>query len=273
MKLLAFETATEACSVALWVDGAARERFEIAPRRHAELALTWAEALLAEAGLSKSQLDAIAVGRGPGAFTGVRLAVAVAQGIALALDRPVVAVSTLAVLAAGAGRGKGKERGSEWSFTRALSASAIAEVKDHSDPLSSENEPDPLSPHRILAAIDARMGEVYAAAFARQGGGLVALSPETVSAPDGVALPDSLAGWHGVGTGFAASQGRLAEHLRSRLEHVDPLALPHAADLARLAVAAFGRGEALAPERVEPAYLRNQVALTLAEQQAKRDAR
>ena len=83
MKLLAFETATEACSVALWIDGDVRERFELAPRRHAELALPWADALLREAGIAKSQLDAIAVGRGPGAFTGVRLAIAIAQGIAL----------------------------------------------------------------------------------------------------------------------------------------------------------------------------------------------
>ena len=86
MKLLAFETSTEACSVAVWVDGQVHERFEIAPRRHTELALPWAEALLAEAGIKRSQLDAIAVGRGPGAFTGVRLAIGIAQGIALALD-------------------------------------------------------------------------------------------------------------------------------------------------------------------------------------------
>ncbi|HJW47724.1 MAG TPA: tRNA (adenosine(37)-N6)-threonylcarbamoyltransferase complex dimerization subunit type 1 TsaB, partial [Lysobacter sp.] len=103
MKLLAFETATEACSVALWLDGDVHERFEIAPRRHAELSLPWAEQLLADAGVRKSQLDAIAIGRGPGAFTGVRLAIAIAQGIALALDRPVVPVSTLATLALQAG--------------------------------------------------------------------------------------------------------------------------------------------------------------------------
>ena len=96
MRLLAFETATEACSVAVLVDGETHERFEIAPRRHAELALPWAGQLLAEAGVSKSQIDAIAVGRGPGAFTGVRLAIAIAQGIALALDRPLLPVSTLA---------------------------------------------------------------------------------------------------------------------------------------------------------------------------------
>src|SRR3970282_890216 len=106
MKLLSCETATEACSVALWIDGEVRERFELAPRRHAELSLPWAGQLLAEAGMAKSQLDAIAVGRGPGAFTGGRLAIAIGQGIALALNRPIVPVSTLAALALQASGGR-----------------------------------------------------------------------------------------------------------------------------------------------------------------------
>ena len=130
MKLLALETATEACSVAVLVDGELRERFDIAPRRHAELALPWAEALLADAGVAKSQLDAIAVGRGPGAFTGVRLAIALAQGIALALDRPLVPVSTLAVLA-----------------SQVPPPPVIA----------GEGGCDIGVPHRILAAIDAKI--------------------------------------------------------------------------------------------------------------------
>ena len=230
MKLLAFETSTEACSVALWLDGAVHERFELAPRRHAELALPWAQQLLAEAGVAKAQLDAIAVGRGPGAFTGVRLGVAIAQGIALALDRPVVPVSTLAALA--------------W----------------------------PAAGERILAAIDARMGEVYLAAFQRQGDGLRLLQPEAVARPDAAALPEG-DGWHGVGTGFGAVDGALRARLGARLASVDADALPHAADVARLAAMAFARGEAVAPERLEPAYLRDKVALTLAEQQALRAAR
>lgn len=237
MHLLALETSTEACSIALWIDGEVRERFEVAPRRHAELALPWAEALLAEAGVAKSRLDAIAVGRGPGAFTGVRLAIAIAQGIALALDRPVVPVSTLAALAAGAPRGA-----------------------------SAEGD-------RILAAIDARMGEVYSAAFARSGDALSARSDETVARPEAVALPGDAGGWIGVGTGFAAGDGALPARLGARLAVVDAAALPHAADVARLGATAFARGEALAPERLEPAYLRDNVALTLAEQQALRDSR
>jgi len=229
MKLLAFETATEACSVALFVDGAVRERFELAPRRHAELALPWAEELLAEAGIARSQLDAVAAGRGPGAFTGVRLAISIAQGIALALDRPVVPVSTLATLA-----------------------------------MQSEGD--------VIAAIDARMGEVYLGAFRRVGEDVRALAPETVVKPVDATIPEG-AGWHGIGTGFTAADGALRHRLQAQLGTVDAAALPHAADAARLAAHAYARGEALAPERVEPAYLRNHVALTLAEQQALRAGR
>lgn len=235
MKLLAFETSTEACSVALYLDGEVRERFEIAPRRHAELALPWADALLAEAGVARAQLDAVAVGRGPGAFTGVRLAIALAQGVALGLERPVLPVSTLAVLAAGA-------------------------------PAD--------GPAQILATIDARMGEVYVGAFLREGASLVALEAERVLAPEAVALPAATAGdWQGVGTGWAAADGLLATRLASRMVRLDPQALPRAAVLAGLAAAGYERGEAVAPERAEPAYLRDQVALTLAEQQALRTAR
>jgi tRNA threonylcarbamoyladenosine biosynthesis protein TsaB len=239
MNLLAFETATEALSVALLIDGQVHERFELAPRRHAELALPWADELLAQAGIARSQLDAIAVGRGPGAFTGVRLAIAVVQGIAMALDRPVVPVSTLAVLA------------------------MRADLLPHAG-----------ASRHVLAAIDARMGEVYSAAFELRDGDAHALSPESVRGPDQVELPDSpAAGWFGVGTGFGAADGALAQRLGDRMVAFDATQLPHAADVARLAAHAFARGEAVAPERVEPAYLRNNVALTIREQQALRDSR
>ncbi|KLI99611.1 tRNA (adenosine(37)-N6)-threonylcarbamoyltransferase complex dimerization subunit type 1 TsaB [Luteimonas sp. FCS-9] len=234
MKLLAFETATEACSVAVWDHGRVLQRFEVAPRRHAELALPWAEALLAEAGIARSQLDAVAVSRGPGAFTGVRLGIALAQGVALALDRPVVAASTLAVLALRAHAGEGAP---------------------------------------VLAAIDARMGEVYRAAFAMGADGPVATSDERVGAPDAVELPGTGDAWHGVGTGFGVADGLLAARLGADAARIDATALPHAADLAALAAAAYERGEAVVPERLEPAYLRNDVALTLAQQQARRAAR
>lgn len=230
MKLLAFETATEACSVALYVDGQVLERFDVAPRRHAELSLPWAEQLLAEAGIARSQLDAIALGRGPGAFTGVRLAIAIAQGIALALDRPLLPVSTLQTLALRA----------------------------------------PEQTTQVLASIDARMGEVYAARYLRVAGTLQLQGSEAVLAPDALRLPDGDDTWFGVGTGFAAADSHLTDRLASRLVGVDAQALPRASDVLKIAVPAFARGEAIAPELVQPAYLRDNVALTLIEQQALR---
>ena len=127
--------------------------------------------------------------------------------------------------------------------------------------------------NRILSAIDARMGEVYVGAFERHGDELVAVSTEIVCAPQAVTLPDDASGWHAVGTGFAAVEGALVAHLGNQLASVDASVLPHAGDVARLAVAAFARGEAVAPERIEPAYLRNNVALTLEEQRALRASR
>lgn len=233
MKILAFETATEACSVALWLDGEVRERFALAPRQHAQLALSWADALLAEAGIARSALDAIAFGRGPGAFTGVRLAIALAQGIALGLDRPLLPVSTLAVLAQGA---------------------------------------DPAASDQIVAAIDARMGEVYVGTFARGADGLVLATGEEWLGPPAMA-PLGACAAHGVGSGFAADAGALMARLMLSRDDVTADALPHAAHCALLAAAAAARGEGLAAEQVEPAYLRHHVALTLVQQTAARAAR
>ncbi|MBS0212635.1 MAG: tRNA (adenosine(37)-N6)-threonylcarbamoyltransferase complex dimerization subunit type 1 TsaB [Proteobacteria bacterium] len=270
MKLLAIETATEGCSVALWLDGQVRERYEIAPRRHAELVLPWADALLADAGIAKSQLDAIAVGRGPGAFTGVRLAIALAQGIALALDRPIMPISTLAALAMRPppdlpllAQGEGVRQGEI-----AASLPPLRQQGRAGDGLVGA----PLQPAdcHLLAAIDARMGEIYLGAFARDDDDLVtALEPERLLKPAAARVAADTR-WVGVGTGFAAEQGALVQALGTSLHAVDASALPHAADLARLAARAYARGDAVAPEHVEPAYLRDKVALTLIEQQAAR---
>lgn len=230
MRLLAIETATEACSVALWIDSEVRERFEIAPRQHSALVLPWAEALLAEAGMARSQLDAVACGRGPGAFTGVRLAVALTQGIALALDRPVVGVSTLAALA--------------------------------------EQAPD--DGLAVWAAIDARMGEVYAGGFTRAGRHLEPADRERVLPPDALEVPTQRV--HGVGTGFAALDDCLRHRFAGQLASCDASALPHAAAVARLAARAFERGEAIDAALLQPAYLRDRVALTIREREAAREA-
>jgi tRNA threonylcarbamoyladenosine biosynthesis protein TsaB len=217
MILLAIETATEACSAALFTHGRVLSRHQVAPRGHADLILAMCDEVLAEAGIARSQLDAVAFGRGPGSFTGVRIATGVAQGLGYALEVPLVPVSTLATLAQGALR----ERG--WP--------------------------------RVMAAIDARMGEVYWAAFSAGAHGLMGpAGPEKVSAPEDVLLPDAGA-WCGAGTGWAAYGARLPAQVVER----DGERLPYAHDLALLAVAAYARGESVPAAAAMPVYLRDDV--------------
>jgi tRNA threonylcarbamoyladenosine biosynthesis protein TsaB len=226
MNLLAIETATEACSVALVHGETVIARSELAPRRHAERVLPMADELLAEAGIGKHALDGIAVGRGPGAFTGVRLAISLAQGMAMALDLPVVTISSLAALALEA----------------------------------------PEDDAAILAVIDARMGEIYAASYQRDGnGGLVALDEERVCTADALVLPQA-AVWHVVGSGWGTYADALRERLESTPRSAQSACYPQALHVATLAVKEFSAGNAQAPELALPVYLRDKVALTLAEQ-------
>ncbi len=222
MKLLAIETATEACSAALWISGTVQTRFEIAPRRHAELILPMCDSLLSEADIVPAQLDAVAFGRGPGAFAGVRIAVGVAQGIAFAAELPVLPVSTLAVLA----------------------QEVISEI----------------GPARVLASIDARMGEVYWGYYECDDAGCARrVSEEHVGQADCVAQP-STPGWFGVGTGWNAYRETLSTRLGHRLHGFDSGRLPRAEYVAQLAAAAFSAGLAVPPEQAQPIYLRNDVA-------------
>ncbi len=237
-RLLALETSTEACSVALSIDGAVRERFELAPRRHAERVLPMIDELLAEAGIGKRQLDAVAVARGPGAFTGVRLALAVAQGIGVALGLPLLPISSLA----------------------ALAQSAV-------DGLRSAAAPSPGAPReelRWLALADARMGEIYAGAFLLHEGLVVADGAEAVLpvAAIDVATDRPLAL---VGNGYAAHRDAFDARFAARAVVRLPDILPHAAALARLAERDWRAGVRIDPARVEPTYLRDKVALTKAE--------
>ncbi len=229
MKLLAIETATESCSAALFVDGNLFQRSQFAPRRHAELLLSMCDELLAEAGLRRAALDALAVGCGPGAFTGVRLAISAAQGIALALDLPVVPVSSLAAL-------------------------AMQAPDDGND---------------VLAVIDARMGEIYAGTFRRNDEGLVVpTGAESVGVAESLELPPSPA-WNVVGSGWASYRDALAARLPSVPAWADGARYPQAIDVAQLAVPLARAGRGVAPEHALPVYLRDKVALTLAEQRAR----
>ncbi|MGI9274424.1 MAG: tRNA (adenosine(37)-N6)-threonylcarbamoyltransferase complex dimerization subunit type 1 TsaB [Endozoicomonas sp.] len=164
MKLLALDTATEACSVALNLDGEVIEHFELMPRRHSRELLPMIERLLAKAGVTLKQMDALAFGRGPGAFTGLRVATAMVQGLAFAVDKPVISVSTLAALA-------------QEGF-RCHGASSV------------------------LTAIDARMDEVYWGAFREQDGLMQPVIDEKVIAPALVEAPEGHDDWLGMGTGW-----------------------------------------------------------------------
>ncbi len=170
--LLALDTATEACSVALLHDGKITSHYEVIPRLHAQKLLPMIQTLLADAGIALSAVDAIAFGRGPGAFTGVRIAVGVVQGLAFALERPVLPVSNLAVLA-----------------QRAL--------REH-------------GATQVAAAIDARMDEVYWGCYKEQAGEMRLHGVEAVLPPEQVALPEGASGqWFGGGTGWGYGE-RLA---------------------------------------------------------------
>lgn len=228
MKIFALDTATEACSVALWLDGVIVERFEIAGRDHTQRLPAMAHALMAEAGLAWSQLDGLVCGVGPGSFAGVRIGVAYTQGLALAHGQPVVGVSSLAMLAEGAG-GAG----------------------------------------RVLAAIDARMDEVYFAAYRRDADGrLQAETEPRVCRPD--AVPALAGAALAVGTGWGRYETVLRTATGAGLSGVDGEALPHAAAALALALPEFRAGRAGDAAILAPIYLRNRVALTLVEQAASR---
>jgi tRNA threonylcarbamoyladenosine biosynthesis protein TsaB len=223
VKLLALDTATELCSAALWLDGALIAREASRERGHSELILPMIESLLAEAGVDLARLDAIAFGRGPGAFTGVRLAAGIAQGLAFAVQLPLLPISDL----------------------RALAAQALALAG---------------APRRALICQDARMDEVYWGCFERSGDALCVLAAEAVAAPGQVALPPR---WHGTqvlgaGSGFGAYAAQLAA-LASGLVAVHSELRPRAREIALLAVQ-DGLASAVPAEQAQPVYLRDHVA-------------
>lgn len=223
MKILAIETATEACSAAILYEEELVERYQVAPRKHNELILPMCEAILVECDLGLSQLDAVAFGCGPGAFTGVRIAAGVTQGIAYAHDLPVVPVSTLANLA------------------------QQAADKDSSASI-------------ILPAIDARMEEIYWAVYLRRGSGTVELhGHEQVQDPNTIEVNSEKISY-GLGSGWQTYRQILQNKAQlQQSDCIDGAALPRAKVTAKLGAQLFSQQKFVNAADALPVYLRDNV--------------
>lgn len=225
MKLLALESSTELFTAALYLDGRVVEREGARGVPHFDIALPTVRALLEAEGLALRELSGIAFGAGPGAFTGLRLATSIAQGLAFGAGLPLLGVGSLEALAL--------EAGAEF----------------------------------VYACTDARMNEVYCAAYRVGGGALDAVLVPVVTSPFRAPLPPGT-GWHGRGSGFAAHGEALQARLGATLAAVDAAARPRAGAVARLAAPRFARGEAVDAALAAPLYVRDKIALTTQERLA-----
>jgi tRNA threonylcarbamoyladenosine biosynthesis protein TsaB len=222
LRILAFDTSTEYCSVALLDRNDIASEDVRAGQKHSELLLPMIDRLLNAAGLRLEDLDGIAFGAGPGSFTGLRIACAVAQGLAFGVDKPVVPVSTLLALAEASGAA------------------------------------------RVVAALDARMNEVYLGAYVREDEGWSTLIEPCLQSPT---VAPALEGgrWTAVGSGFGVRDGALVEACADRLERIDVLLYPRAEEIARLAEPLLARGLGVSAEDAVPLYVRDKVALKVSE--------
>lgn len=219
VKLLSIETATEACSAALLYDGEIIERFQVAPREHNELILPMCEQVLAEGGVNINQIDALAFGCGPGAFTGLRIAASVTQAIALAHDLPVACVSTLENLA--------------WQV-------------------------DMQAGERVMTAIDARMEEVYWAVYEKNSDGEVELiGDEEVQMPHMLESLSNIK--YGAGTGWQTYRDALNTKFVLEDGAINGEALPRASITVQLGYKKYQANEMVDAIHALPVYLRNQV--------------
>jgi tRNA threonylcarbamoyladenosine biosynthesis protein TsaB len=227
MKILAVETSTEYCSVALWQDGVLSERCELVGQKHSEVLMAMLDALLQDSGCRIQDIDGIAFGKGPGSFTGVRIACGVTQGLALGANLNVVGVCTLEAVAEASGK------------------------------------------DQVIAALDARMGELYLAAYQRRNGAWhTVIAPCLCKAEDAPLLEGD--GWCGAGNGFAVQRAALQARYDAHLQVgcVEGGVFPRAAAIAVLGAAAFAKGLAVDAALALPQYLRDKVALKTSEREA-----
>lgn len=236
MKLLAIETSSEGCSAALYLDGEVIEDFRLAPRQHGKLILQMIESIMANSKLALTDLDALAFGRGPGSFTGLRIAAGVIQGLAFGADLPVVPVSTLAAIS-----------------------------------LQAQDE---LGAGHFFPAFDARLDEVYWGVYQSSEPELVKpVVAEQVCSAENVAVPEGVRGI-AIGSGWGSHQELLVERVgQEQIEQTIVDCLPRAGSIARLAAVGFEKGRAVSAELAQPVYLREKVAKTKVEQQKEREQR
>lgn len=224
MKILALDTSSEGCSAALFVDGNVTETFEVAPRGHTRLLMPMVRRLLAEQKLKPSDLDALAFARGPGSFTGVRIATGVVQGLAWGLGIPVVPVSSLE--------------------TVALGAFEALEVDEGEG---------------VAVAFDARMSELYWACFRNHSGFPELLGEERVCPPSSVWLESGVTRWSGAGQGWNF-RTEMPVEVSGQIHSVDEALIPRAAWVVRLAAVKFTNGLAVPAEQAQPVYIRDEVS-------------
>ncbi len=250
MKILALETSTNACSVA-FLDGKQQdfsciERFEIAPRKHTQLILPMIDSVLDEAGCDIKQIDVLAFGRGPGAFTGVRIATGVIQAISFGADLSVAQISSLAAVAQGYYNSQG-------CYT------AQGDIKHQAK--------------KLLVANDARMNEIYFGAYELNNGFMSLTGTEQLLKPEQLdsflqsqsIQPDE--NWYAIGNGWleyaekmAAVSTQCRQAVKTDVQQVDDFAYPHAKDVAYLAFNEVANQALVYAEQVSPVYLRDNVA-------------
>ncbi|GAB2656843.1 tRNA (adenosine(37)-N6)-threonylcarbamoyltransferase complex dimerization subunit type 1 TsaB [Vibrio panuliri] len=222
-KILALDTSTENCSVALLIGDQVYARSQVAPRDHTKLVLPMVDEVLKEAGVTLAQLDALAFGRGPGSFTGVRIGIGIAQGLAFGADLPMIGVSTLAAMAQGSFRLSGATH--------------------------------------VATAIDARMNEVYWGRYSRQENGeWLAVDSECVIPP--ATLCEQVEAdeheWMMAGTGWEAYQDAMTGLALTR--NSGDVLFPDAQDIVQIAKHMLAKGETVPVEESSPVYLRDNVA-------------
>jgi tRNA threonylcarbamoyladenosine biosynthesis protein TsaB len=224
MNILAIETSTEYCSVALWQDGAITERRDLAVQKHSEMLIAMLGAMLQDAGFRIQDMDGIAFGMGPGSFTGVRIACGAAQGLAFGASLPVAGICTLEALAEASGK------------------------------------------LRVIAALDARMGEIYHAAYEKRDDVWVAVSEPRLCKPE-EAPPVPGSDWYGTGSGFGMHGEVLSARYAGQLQGMDGAAVPQAAAIATLGAAKFVQGHGMDAAEALPLYLRDKVAYKTSERE------